>query len=109
MDNQQISDLFDIDLKKFEEWSKNDNPQKNVEIGIAIKEKLNIEFIKEFGGRIKCIFFSEFEKEKGPQIIFKIPDNFATNFFENVHEYIITKHYTCGKLLSMFVKILKCI
>ena len=53
---------------------------------------------------IKCIFYSEFDNIKGPQITHQIPEKFQiSSIFETISEYIITKPYLCGRLLSMLL------
>jgi hypothetical protein len=53
---------------------------------------------------IKCIFYSEFDNNAGPKIVYQVPENFLTEeTFDAISEYIITKSSLCGRIIGLKV------
>uniref|UniRef100_A0A8C6YSF5 NPRL2 n=1 Tax=Nothoprocta perdicaria TaxID=30464 RepID=A0A8C6YSF5_NOTPE len=53
------------------------------------------------GGRIECVFFSEFHPTLGPKITYQVPEDFISReLFDTIQVYVITKPELQNKLIT---------
>ncbi|XP_067159365.1 GATOR1 complex protein NPRL2 [Apteryx mantelli] len=54
------------------------------------------------GGRIECVFFSEFHPTLGPKITYQVPEDFISReLFDTIQVYVITKPELQNKLITV--------
>eukprot|EP00075_Anas_platyrhynchos_P033887 XP_027323140.1 GATOR complex protein NPRL2 [Anas platyrhynchos] len=54
------------------------------------------------GGRIECVFFSEFHPTLGPKITYQVPEDFISReLFDTVQVFVITKPELQNKLITV--------